>query len=150
MRKYPAISWRLLNTFDDAEHRRVPEYRLQECVVQYLQETYPNILFKGDTSTGMRASIGVAKKMKRAGNTKSWPDLFIATKRGIYAGCFLELKEYGERIYKKDRSPISEHIAAQLQMLNRLYDEGYYTSFAVGWFNAKAIIDTYLTTPSIL
>lgn len=76
---------------------------------------------------------------------RAWPDLQIAEPRNGYAGLFLELKRDGVRIYKRDGELVAdEHIREQAALLERLRDKGYMAEFAVGFSQAKHIIDDYL------
>ena len=77
---------------------------------------------------------------------RGWPDLFIAKPMGKYAGLFLELKPEGTRIQKKDGSAATPHITEQIECLSQLLFNGYCTSFACGFDNAKLIIDDYLNS----
>lgn len=65
-----------------------------------------------------------------------------------YAGLMIELKREGTRIYKKNGELVSnEHIQEQAEMLNELRERGYAARFAVGFDQAKQIIDDYLGAP---
>lgn len=65
-----------------------------------------------------------------------------------YAGLMIELKREGTRIYKKNGELVSnEHIQEQAEMLNELRERGYAARFAVGFDQAKQIIDEYLGGP---
>ena len=55
-----------------------------------------------------------------------------------------KLKAKGARLKKKDDSWATEHIAEQNEMLNKLQRKGYVACFAVGFDEAKEIIDSYL------
>ena len=52
------------------------EYVEQCHLVDWLKKQYPGVLFTASAG-GMRTSIGVAKKMKRAGYSKGCPDIMI-------------------------------------------------------------------------
>jgi hypothetical protein len=62
-----------------------------------------------------------------------------------YPALFIELKRKGERILKKDMTPANEHIAEQAEMIKLLRKRGYLAQFAVGFEQAKELIDWYLT-----
>ena len=80
--------------------------------------------------------------------------MFIASVRcennSIYGGLFIELKRSGTRLTKRDGSPATNHIAEQNVTLNKLNQCGYVAKFAVGFDEAKAIIDQYLSLPQVL
>lgn len=63
----------------------------------------------------------------------------------LHCGLFLELKKEGTKIMKKGGGLVSNpHIIEQSKMLNALNERGYYAVFAVGFDEAKRIIDEYL------
>lgn len=61
-----------------------------------------------------------------------------------YNGLLIELKKEGTRLKKKDGSWATDHIAEQAGMLEMLESRGYKAVFAVGFDEAKSIIDEYL------
>lgn len=130
------------------------EEQIQLALVQYIRYQYPDILFRSDAA-GFKLSVGQAKKMKALnGGIRAWPDLFIAkpklqqSKDGlpIYThGLFLEIKKEGTKILKKDGSYVADkHIREQAKMLQALERRGYRAMFAVGFEQAKQIIDEYI------
>ena len=130
------------------------EEQIQLALVQYIRYQYPDVLFRSDAA-GFKLSVGQAKKMKALnGGIRAWPDLFIAkpklmqSKDGlpIYThGLFLELKKDGTKILKKDGELVADkHIREQAKILRLLERRGYQASFAVGFEQAKQIIDEYI------
>lgn len=131
------------------------ELELQAQVADYLRLQYPDVIFHSDFGSGVKLTIGQAKRQKRLnGGRRSWPDMFIAraklvqTKDGLPAvthGLFIELKREGTKILRKDGRLVSdEHIREQAKMLQALEREGYRAQFAVGFEQAKQIIDDYI------
>lgn len=144
------------------------ESELQIAVADYLCLRYPSVLFHSDYGSGVRLTMGQAVRQKRQnGGRRAWPDMFIAKPTNVKAvakqiendshnvigaftflkqkyGLFIELKKDGTRLYKKNGEPASEHIAEQAQILKKLREEGYKAEFAVGFEQAKKIIDEYL------
>lgn len=131
------------------------ETNLQIQVADYLRLQYPNVLFHSDYGSGIKLTIGQAVTQKRLnGGKRSWPDMFIAKSgmeiwgpandRRLVYGLFLELKKDGIRLKKKDGNWASEHIAEQAETIEQLRKEGYKAEFAVGFDEAKKIIDEYL------
>lgn len=120
-----------------------PEEELQLQVVEYLKLQYPDVLFKADLA-GIKLTIGSAVKAKRLGNNKSWPDIFIAETRHGRAGCFLELKQLGTRIFGVRTEYASRHTEEQARVLERLTIQGYHASFVIGFNQAKDEIDWYM------
>lgn len=133
------------------------ESTLQCHVADYLRLQYPHILFHSDYGAGIKLTPGQAIKQKRQnGGRRAWPDMFIAEPRTVivgkdkyhYAGLFLELKREGTRILKKDGTLVADaHIREQYDLLVDLEQRGYKASFAVGFDQAKQIIDEYLGKP---
>lgn len=131
------------------------EIDLQAQVADYLRLQYPDVIFHSDFGSGIKLTMGQAIKQKRLnGGRRSWPDMFLAkaklmqTKDGmpfIKHGLFLELKKDGVRILKRDGTYVAdEHIREQAKMIESLEREGYEARFAVGFDQAKQIIDDYI------
>ncbi len=126
------------------------ESTLQCHVADYLRLQYPHVLFHSDYGSGIKLTPGQAAKQKRQnGGRRAWPDMFIACVRTIgdryYHGLFLELKREGTRIIKKDGKLVADqHIREQHALLVELERRGYAARFAVGFDQAKQIIDWYL------
>jgi len=121
------------------------EESLHIAVCDYIKYQYPKVLFNTDLS-GIKLTKGQAVKVKKMRNSRGWPDIFIAEPRKNCHGLFIELKKEGTKLYKKDGiTPISDHIAEQIIMLHDLYLRGYYADFACGFYEAKKLIDNYLT-----
>lgn len=138
---------------------RQTEAQLQEQIADYLRLRYPTVLFHSDTASISRLTPYQGQMRKRQnGGRRGWPDMFIAEPLGYIgerypdnaagqmevAGLFLELKAEGVRLKKKDGSWANEHIAEQAAVLKELEERGYVAKFAVGFFEAKKIIDDYL------
>lgn len=130
------------------------EHRLYVDIAVYLQYQYPSVIYRFDLAADLKLTPGQAAKHKRLHPERGYPDLFIATPapRCIdgswdyeYHGLYLELKAEGNSPYKKDGTlKKDEHLAEQQKMLERLRKLGYKAEFAVGFDEAKKIIDDYL------
>lgn len=130
------------------------EAELQVQVADYLRMQYPEAMFHSDFGSGIKLTIGQAAKQKRQnGGQRAWPDMFIAEPmprcidgswKYDYNGLFIELKKEGARIKKKNGDWANQHIAEQAEVLERLEFRGYKAQFAVGFDEAKQIIDEYL------
>lgn len=128
------------------------ESELQRQVAEYIRFQYPRVIFHSDFGSGVKLTIGQAVRQARLnGGRRAWPDMFIAEPniqkdgRGAF-GLFIELKRAGTRLVKA-RNPdewVNEHIAEQAKMLRELRFRGYMAEFAVGFEQAKEIIDNYL------
>ena len=119
------------------------EENLQIAVCNYLRLQYPNILFNSDLS-GIKLTMGQAVKAKKLRSSKGFPDLVIYEPRGRYCGLFIELKREGERITNKKGELISDHLKEQDEIIQKLNLKGYLACFAIGFDEAKKIIDLYL------
>lgn len=149
------------------------ESELQEAVAEYLVRQYPDVMFHSDFGSGVKLTPAQATRQKRQnGYRKGWPDVFIAESTiqekdesgkwhfkclcrdfdrsintalcGSWSGLFLELKKEGTRLKKKNGDWATEHIAEQAEVLEGLRQRGYCAGFAVGFEEAKRIIDDYL------
>lgn len=137
------------------------EADLQVMVADYLRIQYPDVLFHSDFGSGIKLTMAQAVKQKRQnGGKRAWPDMFIAeplelpkAPQGIMGvpectnyrfGLFIELKKANTRLKKKNGEWASDHIAEQAEVLERLRFRGYEAEFAVGFEEAKQIIDDYL------
>ena len=123
----------------------INESQLQEQVATYIRLQYKHAMFHSDFGSGIKLTCGQAVKQKRQnGGRRAWPDMFIAEPNDGKFGLFLELKREGTRLKKKDGTWASPHIEEQAEVLERLEFRGYEAKFAVGFEEAKEIIDNYL------
>ena len=125
--------------------KQIRESDIQVMLADYLVIHYPKIIFHSDFGSGVKLSFYQANLQKRQnGGRRAWPDMFIAKPCGKYAGLFIELKRDGTRIKKRNGAYASDHIAEQAKLLSLLEKQGYKAVFAVGFNEAKQIIDAYL------
>lgn len=75
-----------------------------------------------------------AKKFKRMGVKKGIPDYFLSIARGIYHGCYIEMK-------RKEDWKISKE---QIEKIARLRAEGYYVDVAEGMEEGLSILRNYM------
>lgn len=122
------------------------EQDIHRHVCDYLKLQYPAVLFQTDFASGMKLPMGLAVRRKAMASGRAWPDLFIAETRSGKAGLFIELKKPGGKGVLKDGSLSTtvEHIVEQRQVLEALRARGYVAEFAVGFDQARQIIDDYL------
>lgn len=118
------------------------EETLHIAVCNYLKLQYPSVIFTSESS-GVRLTMGQAIKAKKMRSGDKLPDLWILEARHGYHGLLIELKV--ERITTKTGAYKTDHIKKQADTINRLMDKGYYATFAVGFEDAKNVIDNYLT-----
>lgn len=139
------------------------EAQLQEQVATYLRIQYPDVLFHSDFGSGIKLTMGQAMAQKRQnGGRRAWPDMFIAQPKALVGseveiwgmpggekfrfacGLFLELKREGVRLVKQNGDYANKHIEEQANIIDQLRQRGYCAEFAVGFEQAKEIIDQYL------
>lgn len=137
------FNWRGLDAMTDAELLNVSEAQLQYGIVTFLQDNYSDVPFKCDTSA-VKMNIGQAKKMQALGNTKNWPDLFVAVPAGDLHDLFLEIKKDGTKLYNGHGEFATEHLRQQNEMLGQLTANGYLAYFSVGWAKTKLGVFSYL------
>jgi len=124
------------------------EKHLHIKVCDYIRTVYPDTMFRTDLG-GIKLTMGQAIQAKRMnGGKRAWPDLFIASQRAGFGGLFIELKS--KEIYKKGGLELlkNSHVEEQQAMLERLTQAGYCAVFAVGFEDAKLVIDNYLSKQS--
>ena len=125
------------------------EKHLQTQVCEYLRYQYPNALFNSDLAGSMRLTIGQAVQLKSLRSNRGFPDIAIYEPRGEYHGLFLELKAEGTKLFKKDGiNYISDHIDEQNKMIMQLSLRDYFADFVIGFDQAKARIDWYMSLKS--
>ena len=124
------------------------EHDIYTQVADYMRYQYPDVIYRFDLAADLKLSIGQARKHKRLQHYRGYPDMFIAEPTyhgGGYSGLYLEIKKPGTRIFtKKGLLVADEHIREQFDMLEALRQRGYMAEFAIGFDEAKRIIDEYL------
>lgn len=145
--------------------KKQKEENLQLAICKYIKLQYPSVIFSCDLASGLRLPIHIGAKHKAMRSSRGLPDLFIAHQKSnfdmltAWGGLFIELKrEDTVLIRPKDAKIISkgekklrlkgdwydDHIEEQAIILQRLREQGYKAEFAVGFEEAKKIIDDYL------
>ena len=121
------------------------EKDLHTLICNYIRTNYPNVIFRSDFASGMRMSIGMAKRHKALQSSRAYPDIFIAEPRCIYYGLFIEIKTKDNIVFKKDGTlRQNEHHIEQANMLSKLNDRGYKAVFGQGYQDTIKQIDNYL------
>lgn len=135
------------------------EHDIYTQIADYMRYQYPDVIYRFDLAADLKLSIGQARKHKRLQHYRGYPDMFIAETKDFtrklgedvmamgvkYSGLFLEIKKPGTRIFtKKGLLVADEHIREQFDMLESLRRRGYKAEFAIGFDDAKRIIDEYL------
>lgn len=118
------------------------EEKIQMDIFSWLTDKYPDVLAISESS-GVRVSKGLAMKLKRMRSKHTHCDIYVLRPSNGFHGLVIELK--AKNIYKKDGTLFKdEHLEDQQRTIDKLNKEGYYATFAVGYAEAKTIIDDYL------
>lgn len=136
------------------------EHDIYTQIADYMRYQYPDVIYRFDLAADLKLSIGQARKHKRLQHYRGYPDMFIAEPkiesiydrafnvvldRKEYSGLYLEIKKPGTRIFTKKGLLVADaHIREQFDMLEALRQRGYKAEFAIGFDEAKRIIDEYL------
>jgi hypothetical protein len=137
---------RLHSTFKINMKKR--EESLQIAVSTYLKLQYPGVVFTSESS-GIRLTIGQAKKAKRQRSEDKLPDMIILEPRGEWRGLCLELKAENTTIQTKRGTYVAGRIQEQAKTLEKLLKKGYAAFFAVGLRHAQKLIDDYMKLPFV-
>jgi len=119
------------------------EQREQSQIITYIRTQYPKVVAWSDMS-GIKLPIGLAVKVKGLKTHRGIPDIFIAEPRHGFSGLFIELKRTGEKLTKKSGEWKTEHLQEQYDMLKMLRERNFAAVFAIGFDQAKLLIDTYM------
>ena len=126
----------LTNQGKKISHHGQPEFDDQCAVFGWRQNQlsiYPELKYLFSTLNGVRISIGVATKMKRAGMTRGVLDIWLPARREPYCGLVIELKV--------GRNTPSEE---QLDWIAYLNSQGYYACAKWGYQETINTIIAYL------
>jgi hypothetical protein len=113
------------------------EFQEQVLIFQWaalMSVQRPELKLLNSSLNGVRLTIGQAKKAKRAGMKKGYPDIFLPVPRGIFHGLFIELKKKG------GSKPTKE----QAEWLSELVGWGYDCYCCKGSRAAISTIESYL------
>lgn len=111
----------------------------------YIKANYPDAVFTTDLS-GVRVSIGTARKLPSLRSSNGIPDLLIFEPRGGYHGLMIEMKASGKNVTKKDGTlKHDEHLIEQNEVLRSLRHKGYYAEFALGFEQGRELVDAYMS-----
>jgi hypothetical protein len=112
------------------------EYDHQCALIEWCErfkERIPELSMIFASNNGIRVTIGVAVKMKKAGMKKGVPDLMLAIPAQGYRGFFLEMKVKGNTTSSE-----------QFEWMDRLQQYGYKCSVFYTWWDAAREILVYL------
>lgn len=120
------------------------EKTLHRAICDYIRLQYPDVQFNSDAS-GVRLTIKPATEMKALRSSRGFPDLMIFEPRAGYHALFIEIKAEGTVLKIRNGDWIADkHVREQAAFMEVINKKGYRAEFAVGFDNAKAIIDGYL------
>lgn len=117
--------------------RKNDESREQQAVIEWWRHAcagygIPEHLLMAIPNGGQRSAV-TGSIMKREGVRAGAPDLFLAVKRGKYAGCFIEMKHETGKLRPEQKAFIDE--------LDR---QGYSAGACYGFQHAKRFIEAYI------
>jgi len=120
------------------------ESELTIRICQYIKYQYPDVVFTTEQS-GLKVTKGQAIILSKTRSSSALPDLWLLEAKKGYHGACIELKREDVVLYKKNGDLIkNKHIAEQEEMQSKLRNKGYFCEFAVGYNDAKRLIDYYL------
>lgn len=120
------------------------EEKEQLALINYIAHAYPGIIAFSDMS-GINMPGGMARKWAKMRTVKGVPDILILEARYGYCGLFLEMKRSGLRLRKvRTDEWVSPHIEHQARILKQLSEKGYLAMFAMGFEQAKQLVDAYM------
>lgn len=117
------------------------EYVLCREIAAYLRWQYPKVRFHFDYA-GNSLTKTQAGQMKAIQHSNGFPDLMIL--HPVKGALFLELKAENQVVTKKDGSYKNEHHQQQAEWLQALVEAGFVAGFAIGFDQAKELIDNFL------
>lgn len=120
------------------------EASLHNAVARYIAMQYPRCIFNTDLS-GIRLTMGQSMQIKKLRSSNSFPDVVIYQPMGEFHGLFIELKERGRKMVRKDGYLVADQgIRDQNKMLHRLEELGYCARFGHGFDQTQELIDWYM------
>ena len=117
------------------------EDRLQASVNKYIALKGGDVLFFHTPNEGKRTKFEQFKA-KFMGLKKGVPDIVILEPRDEYSGLLIELKKEGTVVWNKNGT-VRKNLIDQEAFLSKAREKGYMAEFAVGFDQAKDIIDNY-------
>ncbi len=120
------------------------ENRDRLSLVQFLDETYPEVIYWFDLAGEAESTVVKAATLKCKNGFKVH-DLIIDFPKAPFNGLRLELKRSNFKLFKKNGDLYEqEHIELQYKSIQRTRSMGYYADFASGFDDAKTKIVNYL------
>lgn len=120
------------------------EFTEQVMFVNYVDSNYPDVVCFS-TLNGVPLTKGLARKMKQLNPKRGISDIIILEPKGGYHGLIIEFKKTGEKIFKKNGELYKDdHLYEQYTFLKKLESKKYFTTFAIGFEQARKIINEYM------
>jgi hypothetical protein len=120
------------------------EEMVMRQITSHLQAHWENALYHVDFGSGANLNRSQAIKQTLLNGRRGHPDVVIYEPRGSFIGLAIEVKREGERLYKRDKAPVTPHVAEQRQYLGEMALRGWYAVFGVGAVDCLQLIDDYL------
>lgn len=116
------------------------EQKDHASLCKYLEYQYPQLLWWHTPNEGKKTAF---ERFLFAimGGKKGVSDFIIIEPKGGYNGLVIELKAVGTKLFKRDGSC---YYPEQNEFLYNMRNKGFFATFAVGYDEAKAIIDDYM------
>jgi hypothetical protein len=142
----PEAKVNILTEAEDKQKKRSTELHLQTKICNWINNTWPGLIFVSDFAAGLFLPPNIASVRKEQACIDKYPDLTICNPRGNYFGLCVEIKTEQGTPYLKDGKTLksSEHIQAQNKTLEKLRSLGYCACFGVGEDQIKRIIAKYM------
>lgn len=113
-----------------------PEDDVQTAFVTYLKLQYPKLLYCASLG-GIRTSIKQARKAKRTGYIKGFPDIQILHPNKTYHGLFIEIKPH----------KLAYPSAHQKEWIEKLNSLNYFAKVCKGLDDCIETLEEYLKLP---
>jgi len=121
------------------------EFTEQVMFVNYVDTNYPDVVCIS-TLNGVPLSKGLARKMAQLNPKKGISDIIILEPKGEYHGLIIEFKRTGEKVFKQNGELYkNDHLHEQYNFLKKLGSKKYFTTFAIGFVEARKIFCEYMT-----
>lgn len=131
-------------------------YKQRERIIQRTlardMNNYPEpIDFFCDWASGAFLTYGQNAQRLAMASKRGWVDIFIAEPRNGFHGLFIELKKEGSgAILKSGEFSKDKKLQGEVAFLKRMREKGYKAEMAIGYSQAKRMIDKYLGIKQVL
>lgn len=126
------------------------EKELERQVAEFLQKTYPDVMFFFDFSAGLYLSKQAAVASSKRRSCNGLPDLYLLHKSqcGLYNALFLELKKHGSGFKKNGKVRSSDRHKEQFSVHEKLRRQGFMCLFSEGYEATRYLIIKHLGKPT--